>query len=355
MPRVTESVLEKLERLTGAPRVMFLQKWVRWVKGMIPPGVDPSVVVGEPTITEDTVVKLFKEYCPDLEESECYNKLVEVFLHSKATGKTVFQKDFIVDFERKAKISEAVSKALKLDWEVNPAVADQLYKAIFEEKNAEKACELVREDVKKRWIWLEEEPPAEELKLADEVCSKIRELVARRAPAVEWWEVLASVYKTREEIDPSIKPYIVKVKRWDVSKDMEFLVRRARPENIIILGGSEAIRRETGLRVVFVEDMKPYDLVDKTVLEGKLGGRVQIRSFIPAKEANELWYVNRFKKDGVEIPIFCIYERAQDAIVACDRPAVLVKYTEPILVAPIPTAKMVKGLYELGILVEAKP
>jgi hypothetical protein len=350
-----ESVLEKLERLTGAPRAMFLQKWVRWIQGLIPPKTDPAVIIGEPTITEDTVIKIFKEYCPDLEESECYNKLVEVFLHSKATGKKLFERDFIADFEVKSKISEAVTKALKLDFEVNPAVADQLYKTIFEERNAEKACELIKEDVKKRWLLLDVEPPAEELKLAEETCSKIRELVARRAPVTEWWEVLEPVYRTREEIDPSIKPYIAKLKKWGVDKDMEFLVRRARPENIIILAGDGAIRRETGLRIIFMEDMKPYDLVDKQVLEERLKGRVTIYSAIQAKQANEFWYTNKFKKDGMEIPLMCVYDKGSDFIVACDRPAILVKYAEPILVAPIPTAKMVKELYRLGILVEAKP
>ena len=355
MPRVTESVLEKLERLTGAPRVMFLQKWVRWIKGIIPPDADPATIIGEPTITEDTVVKLFKEYCPDLEESECYNKLVEVFLHSRATGKTVFQKDFIVDFERKAKISEAVSKALKLDWEVNPMIADQLYKAVFEEKNAERACELIKEDVKKRWIWLGEEPPAEELKLAEEVCSKIRELVARRAPAVEWWQVLEPVYRTREEVDPSIKPYIMKLKRWGVDRDMEFLLEKSRPEDIVILAGEGALRREARVYVEFKEDMKPYDLVDKKVLEEKLWAPIQIVSFLPAPPAGRMWYVNKFKRDETEIPIMCVYDRRQQAIIACDRPAILIMSGWPTRVAPIPLAKMIKGLYRLGILVETKP
>jgi hypothetical protein len=120
------------------------------------------------------------------------------------------------------------------------------------------------------------------------------------------------------------------------------------------LAGEGAIRRETGLRVMFIEDMKPYDLVDKPTLEERLKGRVTIYSAIQAKQANEFWYVNKFKKDG-EIPLMCVYDKGSDFIIACDRPAILVKYTEPILVAPIPTAKMVKGLYELGILVEAKP
>jgi len=73
-------LLQKLERLVGAPREKFLGKWVRWVSKMIPPDVDPNVVVGEPKVTPNTIIKLFKEYCPDLEEAECYDKLVEAFL-----------------------------------------------------------------------------------------------------------------------------------------------------------------------------------------------------------------------------------------------------------------------------------
>jgi hypothetical protein len=350
-----ESVLEKLERLVGAPRAMFLQKWIRWIQGMIPPGVDPNVVIGEPRVTEDTVIKIFKEYCPDLEESECYNKLVEVFLHSKATGRKVFERDFIADFEVKSKISEAVTKALKLDFEVNPAVADQLYKTLFEERNAEKACELIKEDVKKRWLMLDVEPPAEELKLAEETCSKIKELVARRAPPAEWWEVLEPIYRTREELDPSIKPYIAKLKRWGVDKDIEFLLGKSRREDIMILLGEDPIRRETRIYVEFREDMKPYDLVDKKALEEKLGATVTIVSFISTTQANTMWYVNKFKIDRTEIPIMCVYDRGQQAIIACDRPAILIRYGTPTYVAPIPVTKMVKGLFRLGILVEAKP
>jgi hypothetical protein len=351
-----ETVLEKLERLKGAPRIMFLQKWVKILQDMIPPGVDPAVILGEPVITEDTVIKIFKEHCSDLVESECHDKLVEMFSHSKETRKNIFEKDFMVDFEVKSKISEAVSKALRLDFDVNPAVADSLYKAVFEERDPEKACELIKEDVKRRWLLWGEEPPAEDLKLAEEACNRIKELASKRAPPAEWWEVLAPVYKTREELAPSIKPYIAKVKQWRIHEDMDYLVRRAKPEDILLLLGEGGIRKAiTTLSVRFIEDMKPIELVDKKMLEERLRGKVGIYASIQAKQANELWYVNKFRIDKAEIPISCVYVKTNDYIVACDRPAILVWYApDETKVIPIALTKMVKELFRRGILVEAK-
>jgi len=349
-----ETVLEIYERLRGAALEKYLRKWVRWVKNMIPPDADPNVYVGEPRITESTVVKLFKEYCPDLTQSECYNKLVEVFLYSKAAGKNVFDPTFIIDFEKKARISNIITRALKLDWEVNPSIAEELYKAVFENRDVEQACELLREDVKRRWLWVEVEPPEEDLKLAEQACEKARELVARRAPPVEWYKVLAPVFKTREEIDPSIKPYIMKVRYWGIDKDMSYYVRTAKPEQLKVLGGEEAIKRVTKLNVRFIEDLKPVDLATAEAMKELLEvPRVTIYPQAKVKEANELIYVNKFRIDKVEIPFICIYHTELDYLIACDRPAVLVLYGEKeTRVIPIAPAKLVKELFKRGILVE---
>jgi hypothetical protein len=236
-----ETVLEKLGRLRGAALDSFLNKWVTWISSMIPSGVDPSVVVEDPKVTPDTVVKLFKQYCPDLEESECYDRLMEVIAHSRVARRSVFDPQFIRDFERKATVSAAVSKILNLDWEVNPSVADDLYRAIFDERDVARACELVRYDVAIRWASIGEEPPAEELALADRVCERIKELVARRAPPVEWWRVLEPVFRTREELEPSIKPYIMRVRTWGIHKDLESLARQAGPGELRLLAGAGAV------------------------------------------------------------------------------------------------------------------
>ena len=201
---VGESVIQKLERLAGASRTKFLDKWVRWVSKMIPPDTDPTVVIGEPRVTHSTIIRLFREYCPDLEEGECYDKLVEVFLHSKATKRSLFDPVFIKDFEKKATISATISKILNLDWEVNPTVADSLYRAVFDERDPERACELIKYDIVVRWTSLGEDPPQEELDTATKACDKIKELVARRAPPIEWWKVLEPIYRTREEIQPNM-------------------------------------------------------------------------------------------------------------------------------------------------------
>jgi predicted nucleic acid-binding protein len=349
-----ESVLQKLERLTGAPRTKFLQKWVRWVSKMIPPDVDPNVVVGEPKVTPDTVIKLFKEYCPDLEEGECYDKLVEVFLHSKVTKRSVFDPIFVKDFERKATISAIVSKILNLEWEVNPTVADSLYKAIFEERDVEKSCELVRYDVTLRWVSLGEDPPAEELKLAEKACEQIKELVARRAPPVEWYKVLEPVFRTREEILPSIKPYIARVKFLGINSDMNHLIKEANKEDLLILVGDSVIQRELKLRVFYKENLKPTDLIDKEALQEYLQEPVKIYTATQVREANELWYVNKFRRGKAEIPLICVYYQEADYIIACDRPAILLRYGEYVRVAPIPLGKQIKELYRKGIIVEEK-
>jgi hypothetical protein len=349
-----ETVLEIYERLKGAALDKFLNKWVRWVSKMIPPDVDPNVVVGEPKITQSTVVKLFKEYCPDLTQSECYDKLVEVFLHSKITKRSIFDPVFIKDFERKAAISATISKILNLDWEVNPTVADQLYKAVFDERDPEKACDLVKYDVTIRWVSLGEEPPAEELEAAARVCDKIKELVARRAPPIEWWRVLEPVYRTREEIDPSIKPYIMKIKFLGINSDMEVLIKEAKKEDILILAGESVIQRDLKLRVFYKEDLKPSDLIDKQALQEYLNEPVKIFTATQVKEANELWYVNKFRRNKVEIPLVCIYYPEADYIIACDRPAILLRFGEFVRVAPIPIGKQVKELYRKGVLLEEK-
>jgi len=351
-----ETVLETVERLTGVALDRFLNKWVRWIKGMLPPQADPASFIGEPKVTPSTVLKLFKEYCPDLTQGECYDKLVEVFLYSRATGKMVFDPVFIRSFERKAAISSTISKILNLDWEVNPSVAEDLYKAIFDERDVGKACELVRYDVTVRWASLGEDPPQEELEAAAKACNKIKELVARRAPPVEWWKVLEPIYRTREEIQPNIKPYIMKVKFWGIDKDMNYFVKGSKPEDLEILGGEEPLKRILGLRVRYVEELKPIDLVTAEAMKEFLEvPKVAIYPLAKVKEAQELIYVNKFRIDRVEIPLICIYHRKLDYIIACDRPAALIAYMEKeTRVIPIPLAKQVKELYRQGILVEAK-
>ncbi len=351
---VTESVLQKLERLTGAPREKFLLKWVRWISKMIPPDVDPAVVIGEPKVTPDTAIKLFKEYCPDLEESECHDKLVEVFLHSKVTKRSVFDTIFIKDFEKKATISATISKILNLEWEVNPTVADQLYKAVFDERDPERACELVKYDITLRWVSIGEDPPQEELNAVTKVCEQIKDLITRRAPPTEWWKVLEPVYRTREEIQPNIKPYIMRVKFLGINKDMGALIREAKREDLLILVGESVIRSDLKLRVFYKEDLKPSDLVDKQALQEYLNEPVKIFTATQIKEANELWYVNRFMRGKAEIPIICIYYPEADYIIACDRPAILLRFGEFVRVSPIPVGKQVKEIYRKGILVEER-
>jgi hypothetical protein len=281
---------------------------------------------------------------------------VEVFIYSRATGKMVFDPTFIRSFERKAAISSTISKILNLDWEVNPSVAEDLYKAIFDERDVGKACELVRYDIVVRWTSLGEDPPEEELEAASKVCDKIRELVARRAPPIEWWKVLEPIYRTREEIQPNIKPYIAKVKFWGIDKDMNYFVKAAKREDLEILAGEDILRRNLGLRVRYTEELKPIDLVTAEAMKEFLGApKVSIYPLAKVKEANELIYVNKFRTDKVEIPLFCIYHRRLDYLIACDRPAALIAYTEKeAKIIPIPVAKMVKELYKQGILVEAK-
>jgi hypothetical protein len=355
LSRRGETVLEKLERLRGAALDKFLAKWVKWVSHMIPPGVDPATMIGEPRVTQNTVVKLFKEYCPDLEEGECYDKLVEVFIHSRVTKRLVFDPVFIRDFEKKATISATISKILNLDWEVNPSIADSLYKAIFDERDVSRACELVKYDVKIRWYSLEEEPPQEELLLADKVCERIKELVAKRAPPIEWWKVLEPVYKTREEIAPSVKPYIMKVRAWGIHKDLEGLVKEAKPGDLKLLAGMGAIEK-LGLTVRYMdEDIKPIDLTIPERLKEVLGieTTLAIYPYLKVREALEFIYVNKFYINGVEVPILCVYLTKYDYIVACDRPAILAFYgEEETATAPIPLIKSIKELYKRGIVVE---
>jgi hypothetical protein len=351
---VTESVVQKLERLVGAPREAFLNKWVRWVSKMIPPDVDPAVIVGDPKVTPNTVIRLIREYCPDLEEGECYDKLVEAFLYSKVTRRGVFDPVFVKDFDRKATISATISKILNIEWGVNPTVADNLYKAIFEEADPGKACELIKYDVTIRWVSLGEDPPEEELRQAEKVCEQIKELIARRAPPVEWWKVLEPVYRTREELEPNIKPYIARVKFLGIHRDMGALIREASKEDLIILVGESVIQRDLKLRVVFREDLKPTDLIDKQALQEALNEPVKIFTATQVREANELWYVNKFKLVKAEIPIICIYYPDSDYIIACDRPAITVRYGEFVRVAPIPIGKQVKELFQKGVIVEEK-
>jgi hypothetical protein len=347
-----ETVLQKLERLRGVAREAFIKKWITWITKMIPPDTDPATIIGEPRITENTVIKLFKEHCPDLEESECHDKLAEIIQRSKATRKTIFDPEFIRDFEKKATISTVISKILNLDWEVNLSIADSLYKAIFDERDVAKACELVRYDVVQRWTVWGEEPPAEELALASKVCERIKELVAKRALPIEWWKVLEPVYRTREEISPSIKPYVVQVRIWGIDKDLEGLVRQAKPGELKILAGEGAIER-LGLTVRYVEELKPVDLVTAERLREWAETPVAIYPYLKVREAQEFIYVNKFYINGVEVPLLCVYLTKYDYIVACDRPAILAFYgEEETATAPIPIIKMIKELYKRGIVVE---
>jgi len=131
-----------------------------------------------------------------------------------------------------------------LEWEVNPTVADSLYKAIFEELDANKACDLIKYDVTIRWVSLGEDPPQNELDAASKVCDRVKELIARRAPPVEWYKVLEPIYKTREELEPSIKPYIARVKLLGINADMGVLIREARKEDLLLLFGESTIQRD---------------------------------------------------------------------------------------------------------------
>jgi hypothetical protein len=349
-----ETVIQKLERLRGVAREAFIKKWITWITKMIPPGTDPAMIIGEPRITENTIIKLFREHCPDLEESECHDKLAEIIQRSKATRKTIFDPEFIRDFEKNATISAVISKILNLDWEVNPFIADSIYKAIFDERDVAKACELVRYDVVQRWTVWGEEPPIEELALADKACERIKELAAKRAPPIEWWKVLEPVYRTREEIAPSIKPYIMRIRAWGIHKDLEGLVKEAKPGDLRLLAGVGAIEK-LGLTVRYMEDLKPIDLTIperlKEVLE--IETTLAIYPYLKVREAQEFIYVNKFYINGVEVPLLCVYLTKYDYIVACDRPAILAFYgEEETATAPIPLIKMVRELYKRGIVVE---
>jgi hypothetical protein len=166
--------------------------------------------------------------------------------------------------------------------------------------------------------------------------------------------VLEPIYRTREEIAPSIKPYIARVKFLGIHKDMGALIKEARREDLVILVGEGVIQRDLKLRVFYREDLKPADLIDKQALQEALNEPVKIFTATQVKEANELWYVNKFKIDKVEIPIICIYYPEADYIIACDRPAITLRYGEFVRVAPIPIGKQVKELFQKGVLVEEK-
>jgi hypothetical protein len=137
---------------------------------------------------------------------------------------------------------------------------------------------------------------------------------------------------------------------------MNYFVRTAKPDDLEILGGEEAIKRITKLNMRFTEDLKPVDLATAEAMKEFLEvQKVAIHPLAKVKEAQEFIYVNKFRIDKVEIPLICIHHKRLDYLIACDRPAALVLYGErETRVIPIPIAKMVKELYKQGILVEAK-
>jgi hypothetical protein len=181
-----------------------------------------------------------------------------------------------------------------------------------------------------------------------------------KAKPIEWFKVLEPVFRTREELEPTIKPWISRLKLWGLDRDISHLVKGLTVKDIIFMAGREGIERILpNIRVYYRGDgVIPADLLDPERLNEfvkRYTGRSLegIYAFVPATRLNELWYFNKFYINDTEIPLQCVYDKTHGYIIACDRPVIGIEYLDnKVKATPIVYMKMVRELERLGFYVE---
>jgi hypothetical protein len=356
-PEKEETIEEILERLKGAPRITFLTKWANRIKALVGKR-DPAVVFGFTEIGVNEAEKILREYCLDLVESECYEKLMDVAM-ARIPPEEKYSLDFIMHLERKLKTVDVVERALKLPFNISINRIDQIYFELFQNPNPDpsRICSLLEEELREHWIHYigEEDIPEADKQALNQVCERVKEVIARRRPKVaDWREVLQPILTKRELQQPDIKPYIARIKTWGLDRDVEYIMRGLDPKDVIILIDTGITKQLPNLKVVYYGDRyTAVDFLDKTVLQDVFKKPAGIYSFIKARTAHEFAYFDEFNKDHARIPIICLYSQKMDYILVCDRPAVLIRYDpQEVKVAPIIYAKMVKNLERFGIYTE---
>jgi len=166
---VEETVIEKLERLIGAPRIAFLNKWRRWMLELVPPGVDPTVIYGYPLLDLDDVVEILREHCPDLTESECMKKIRELAVRPpeppekrlEALAKDIRYQIKIQRHEEK--VRELMDK-LGLSVPLSLSTLEEAYRLV-QEGRVDEAVRLIRDRLVDEYGW----PPEEALEEARKI------------------------------------------------------------------------------------------------------------------------------------------------------------------------------------------
>jgi len=166
---VEETVVEKLNRLIGAPRIAFLQKWRRWMLELVPPGVDPVIVYGYPLLDLDDVVEVLKEYCYDLVESECIKKIRELAVRPPEPPERRLEalaKDIRYQVKiqrREEKVRELMDK-LNLSVPLPLSTLEEAYRLV-QEGRVDEAVRLIRDRLVDEYGW----PPEEALEEANKI------------------------------------------------------------------------------------------------------------------------------------------------------------------------------------------
>jgi hypothetical protein len=221
---------------------------------LTPPTVDPAVIWGSPLTRLEEVEAVLREYCLDLVESECYDKLR--LLAQGSTIKRMYAKDYERYLEEKAGVMAKIRRELGLPVDIEPSIAEQLYNLLKEAK-IEEAKRVLGSYLRNVYGYEEEEIRAELEALQD----RFKEAVKRLQP-VDIADILEPIVIRPEDKHPSLR-------RWR----KEFYRRAKQLQAYIstqpgfrILAGRGAITSITVKRTDEVKTFKELNIANTSVL-----------------------------------------------------------------------------------------
>jgi len=237
---------------------MKLHKWLGWLRDLTPPNIDPAVLWGRPVFEPEDAEKVIVEICGyDLTESECYTKLLEWSRGSRATGK--LGRDYQRYFEAQSQKVARLQRELGLEGiPLDPALADRLEELIRKGAPLEELLETLKSHFKLYYgdIYSPEELEREWAEVESWLKPRLQQALQKLQP-IDWRDVLEPTILRPEDKYPWLRRYL-KEFRADISRARRLITQLSVRGEIIIAGGAEAVKQETGLYVFKIGDIRAF-------------------------------------------------------------------------------------------------
>jgi len=257
-PPREETIGELLRRLTGAPRIMKLNKWLGWLRDLTPEGVDPAQLWGRPLREPEDSEKVITEICGlDLTESECYNKLLQWSRGARVTGR--LGRDYQRYFEAQSAKIARIERELGLEGiPIDPSLAEELEGLIKRGATVEEILDTLKSYFKRYYadVYTEEELNQEWAKIEATIKPRLQEALERLAP-IDWRDVLEPTILRPEDKYPWLRRYFKEFKD-DIREAKKAIAVLTAQNDIIVVFGAQNIAEETGFQVFKIADIKAF-------------------------------------------------------------------------------------------------